>query len=537
MSSYESSAIKKDRCDDVHFSVSYSTDESPPGEPRFAGLRFQITYVHILTYEHVSTWNAHITTYPVNRAVELCDVCHVPEKTGAGTMKVLLNQLAAKGVSQYDIVSGTSDGGGEATGQGGLHKIMETFNPSYVPRRCFLHLSWRVADAGIREMVHSSHTQINTYLRDGVTWSRLISIACQPVNRGGLGLLTNGSIEYRDFTAERPPKVLEDRPETDYEFLKWLIPRQKLLAKLVPHDVAARNLKMKPATVSAESLSNRTHCALRCVDAVLIHKALYLYYKFKLQKRVVSSGRSFEDTIEYACNTIMDLRLDDSALKTFDTSLDELETIAGLPAKDRHEFLWPEIALHFAGIDDDEHERDAFNAAMLAEHERVSTKMTAHLKLTADNICRSHWQSAAMLNTDPMVAQAGANKWRDYLVRLRPTSASPYDSVWLQSDAMMNELGLFCDRASPCLLWHDDGKYKTCFQFLADRFLGQEDSVMDCESVHARWKILCQRKRALGMPMLNAYLKLKYYLDRNSQFPGGELLSEHINRERDAFRA
>ena len=72
---------------------------------------------------------------------------------------------------------------------------MEGNVPDYVRRRCFGHLPWRVTDAGISEIPHMKNTQmLDTYLHDGITWSRLAAIAAQPRALGGLGLMAEGSV-------------------------------------------------------------------------------------------------------------------------------------------------------------------------------------------------------------------------------------------------------------------------------------------------------------------------------------------------------
>ena len=146
-------------------------------------------------------------------------------------------------------------------------------------------------------------------------------------------------------------------------------------------------------------------------------------------------------------------------------------------------------------------------------HERISTGMVGHLKLTADNIARSTWLSARMLHKDPKIAQIGAREFQNHLVRLRPQNATPYDQAWLGNDRLMSELGLFCVRHDPCVLWHGRGRYSTCFMFLACRFLNCEDSVMSAEGVHARWKWVCHVRRRISLPVLNAILKLTVYLE------------------------
>ena len=56
------------------------------------------------------------------------------------------------GVFVSDVTAGVGDGGGENEGVGGVHNLLETGGcEGYTRRRCMLHLSWRVTDAGIDE--------------------------------------------------------------------------------------------------------------------------------------------------------------------------------------------------------------------------------------------------------------------------------------------------------------------------------------------------------------------------------------------------
>ena len=136
------------------------------------------------------------------------------------------------GVTKADIFGGTGDGGGENEGAAGIHSRLEAANPSYVRRRCFGHLPWRVADAGIKAIPHTKATEaINTYLRDGVTWTRLKSLAMQTTREGGAGLrMSVRSIE--EFFGKAPVQLIPDRPECMVLFLSWLLPRSEKLAIL-----------------------------------------------------------------------------------------------------------------------------------------------------------------------------------------------------------------------------------------------------------------------------------------------------------------
>jgi len=165
---------------------------------------------------------------------------------------------------------------------------------------------------------------------------------------------------------------------------------------------------------------------------------------------------------------------------------------------------------------------------LMEQHQQVSTRMASHLSLTALNISRSTWMSAAMLDLDPAAAQCGARQFHDHLVRLSAQAASPYERAWLEDEEMMAQLAAFAAAEPPCLLWRKQGAFKGMFVFLADRFLGCPDSVLDCEGVHAKWKWVEHVRRAIAFPGLNAVLRLNDHLLQHQRLPDYEVLRPHM---------
>ena len=224
--------MKKAREEGRFRGAGLTTDESTPNSNKYCGLRFQVTWVHFLLFEDVSSWESpsYEAAFPFKRRAALCDLSHVPLKTGAETLRIIERQIGRLGLSRFDLVSGTGDGGGENEGSSGIHALLESSGgPSYVRRRCFAHLPWRVADAGIASMPHRGDTDaICVYLRDGVTWPRLRAIATTSRAQGGLGLLRETSGAARDVFGRAPPSIIEDRPETTALFILWLLPRRSL---------------------------------------------------------------------------------------------------------------------------------------------------------------------------------------------------------------------------------------------------------------------------------------------------------------------
>lgn len=73
---------------------------------------------------------------------------------------------------------------------------------------------------------------------------------------------------------------------------------------------------------------------------------------------------------------------------------------------------------------------------------------------------------------------------------------------------------------------------RTCFRFLAPRFLLVLDRALDAEMVHARWQWVDVIKRALQHPGLNAALRLQNYLDNNPAYPFHQDMLPHIHADR-----
>ena len=196
-------------------------------------------------------------------------------------MACIENQISRKGVTVADIVAGVGDGGGENEGRtSGVHAIVMNSVPSYVKRRCGGHFAWRVANQGLIAMgdLYESLKSLNMYLRDGITWFRLQSLATTSVANGGLALFTQTSRKFINMFNKAPPAILEDRPETVALFLKWLLPKQHTLRDLVAADIGSRQLEMRQAPIAAATLKSQHDTIFRYIAYVLIEKSLYLFY-------------------------------------------------------------------------------------------------------------------------------------------------------------------------------------------------------------------------------------------------------------------
>ena len=194
---------RKARENGTFTAFSWASDESPPGSAKYAGLRFQVTWIYVIFFLDVALWDSPEYEFemPIIRREYLCDVVNCPGKTGDVVFDRVSKQWSRFGVSSEECCAGVGDGGGENEGCSGVHAHIESRQPSYVRRRCLLHLPWRVADQGLIEMgaLHEETKAISTYIHDSSTWQRFKVIATKPIASGGLNLFREGSSAYADF--------------------------------------------------------------------------------------------------------------------------------------------------------------------------------------------------------------------------------------------------------------------------------------------------------------------------------------------------
>ena len=484
----------------------FSSDESPPSANRFCGLRFQITYAYLPIFKDINTWELYADRFPMDLERHLTDIVHCPSKLGNEVLKVMEKQWATLGLTRWDAHGGTGDRGGENMGYTGIHSIMEESNESYVGKICLAHLSWRVCDAGIRVMHSKKVEAIETYVRDGITWSRLKTIATASLEHGGLALFAEASEESVNFFSRAPPKILEDRPETNAEFLEWLVPRQDVLAKLVAHDLSRRNLTMPQAQQALASLTDRMECVLRHIDLVLIKKGLYLFYLSKSCHTVIDGDRCFEDVLTKAKDILTNKFVDDHVLEVIGLSWAELHAIGWT---ERTNLQWLEVViLLIPGMG--QAECNEMFEEVVKYHDMVAIKMATHLQGVALNIeTRGSMLASQILSKDPAKAQNGAQRLRDHILGTHPDKRSKFDNYILNSHDLWSELLQFASRAVACVVWHGHGAFQHLFVFLVLRLATAPDTVLDCEGTHAKWKWLMDVKRGISFKMMWSFRRVK----------------------------
>ena len=493
--------------------------------------------MYYLTFPDPHTWSdaQYRDTHPLARHRSLCDIMHCPGKSGHETCSVLDKQFASKGLTRYDAVNGVGDGGGENEGkQDGVHAHMEAACGSYVRRRCQQHFPWRTCSAGLDAAgdLEKSTRAISVYLRDGITWRALQCIAVTPIANGGLGLVRDGSAEYKAVFGNSPPSIIVDRPESAVVFLKWWRQRCRLLTTCILNDLHRRKLKMKDAQIVHDTLTNRADVFKREVLYILLEKSLFIYYWIKSKHRLVEHD-TFDSILKKASAIITSLQLDDHTLQLLGFNREDVIAL-GIP--NAHMMSWVEFVCNVVP-DTTNEEADAMVPVCNSLHELVATRMAAHQKLTASTMERSYWVAAKMLSKNPTIAKEGANSFHDYLIRLRHNQMTLFERHFSEDDVLMNELAGFKDLPEASCLWHTGPTFSNLYMFLCARFLAAPDHVVDCEGTHAKWQWITLVKRGIKFRLLNAILKIKSWLDFYGHLPAAEELREHYQSVVETERA
>ena len=128
--------------------VALATDESPPSQPRFLGLRFQITVMYWGTFLPVEDWGRS-TNPPILKRYCLGNIMRCPGKKLVDVCNAIEKQLARVGMNCFDVVAATI-WWRRNEGHQGVHAYFENVSPGYVRRRCIPHISWRTCGLAIR---------------------------------------------------------------------------------------------------------------------------------------------------------------------------------------------------------------------------------------------------------------------------------------------------------------------------------------------------------------------------------------------------
>ena len=499
--------------------VGLVTDESPPSQPRFRGLRFQITVFYWAAFKDLFQWEASPEP-PIIRSSCLADIMHCPGKKGKDVSRIVEKQLARLGLNCYDVTSGTGDGGGENEGHTGVHAYFENLNPGYVRRRCLPHIAWRTCDVAIRTS-GLDYKSLAAYMVEGVTWSRLRELATVDPANGGLGLFKDGSIECKRMFGVAPSAIAESRPETDLNFLKFLEGKEHLLDRLAAKDLEQRPLSAE-TRASILNLMDITGRIRRRVLQEMLERCMFLLY-WTAKHPSVSCATSWDQLMQKAVTFILSLEITPKVIERFKMNEEDLDALIARPK------TWVDLAvLQVVGDENLVAER---LQETLDFHRSVSDAAAAHLNLLFENTYRTPWLAAKLLSTDRALAKDASVALVRHIVTTRPGNRTPFEEHLFTSEELWKSLEEFSHAEPPVLLWHSHGRYETLFKFLAPRFLLNPDHVLDSERVHARWQWACIRKRGVKLPGMNAELRLSHHLENNQVFPSHMELLPHLQAE------
>ena len=498
--------------------VALATDESPPSQPRFRGLRFQITVMYFGTFDPLADWERSPGP-PISCTSILGDLMHCPGKKGVDVSRIIDRQLARLGLNAFDVVAATGDGGGENEGSQSIHAHFENLNPGYVRHRCLPHIAWRTADMAIRAS-GLDYKNLAAYLVEGITWSRLREIATRSPADGGLALFRDGSRACKDLFGTSPAAIATTRPDTDLRFLKFLFGKEASLHRLATKDLEQRTSLGAETTRAILNLGDIKMRIQRAILAEILHRCMFLLY-WTAKNSKIAGKTSWDLLLEKGCHAILDLEITPEVLQRLGTTEDEV--LEPRPA------TWVELTVLLVVGDRD------LVVERLAEaldfHRSVSDQAAAHLKLVGQNTFRTPWLTAKLLASDSDIAQEAAKALVRQLVTTRPSNRTQFEKHLLETPCLWKDLEDFSQAEPPTLLWRNNGQFETLFRFLAPRFLLCPDHVLDAERIHARWQWACTIKRGIKMHTLNACLRLTHYLENNQAFPSHEDLWEHLLAE------
>ena len=505
--------------------VALATDESPPSQPRFRGLRFQITNLYIGTFLTQDQWERSKDP-PIATAKVLGDICHCPGKQGVDVSRVIDKQLARVGLNPYDVVGGVGDGGGENEGIHGIHAHFENLSPGYVRRRCLPHMAWRTGDMAIKASA-LDYRALAAYLVDGITWNRLKAIATTTRAEGGLGICTEGSRAYKNLFHTAPSAIIETRPDSDLKLLKFLNGKEHILFDLASRDLTQRTAlseKTKKAVENLGDIDKRIH---RAVLAELLERCFFLLY-WNGKHNHLARETSCEELFDKGSALVLDTDVSGEAVTRLGSTPEEVAAMDPRPK------TWVELCVYNVVGD-----MDLVAARLpgaLDFHRAVATKAASHLKLLKDNTLRTPWLAARMLSGNKAAAKAAASELLKHLDTTRPTNRTAFEVHLSETEGLYADLVAFANADPPVLLWHGHCKYEGIFRFLAPRFLLAPDHVLDCERTHAKWQWACAKARAMKLPKLNALLRMTAYVQGNLAFPSHEALEPHLQAERHWHR-
>ena len=422
--------IARMREEGTFLGLGFASDESPPSQVRFKGLRFQVTLVYLPTIPELATWENRIYDErpPLHRESFVLDIAHCPSKHGQAVLNVLRMQFARIGAYSMDLLVGTGDGGGENEGRRGIHATLEEEIPGYIRKRCMGHLSWNVAAALLAAMpdVEKDVKLIAAYLGDGITWSRLRGLATRSRADGGLGLMDPLGAAALEFFKEACTAVVDGRPESVYNILRFLGPREVVLRQGVGRDLEERNLGQdaRAALAALESPHGR---ARRAVARELMRRCLWMHWH-NLKHPHILEKTTFQRLIDTWSAKVTATEINDEVLEHLRMERAEVDALPRPPT------TWMDLVVHQTIGSG-----HAFNAAWqdLREcHLVTSAQAVSHLKLATSNIHRSAWILGGVICPYAEVAVESANDFVRHLDTTSPQARTHFERCFCDTQGI-----------------------------------------------------------------------------------------------------
>ena len=216
---------------------------------------------------------------------------------------------------------------------------MESDVRGYVRRRCCGHGAWRISDAVLNELLDLATVKnLCAYFSDGITWTRLQTLATASIAEGGLALFRDKSREHASIFGTTLGSIVTGRPEGDMKFLSWLRGKEHVLHLVTTRDVETRDL-CRATQVAVNTLGNHVCRAWRSVGAELLHRTLFLH-RFINAHAHICRVTTLAELLANAKHIIQGTSLDEECLTRFGTSQ------ADLLAKGWAPETWIHIAAH-----------------------------------------------------------------------------------------------------------------------------------------------------------------------------------------------
>ena len=193
------------------------------------------------------------------------------------------------------------------------------------------HLSWNVTKALLDAMpeVEKEVQCIVAYLSDGITWSRIRGLVTRSRADGGLGLMEPMGREAQDFFKESCGAVVDGRPESVYNILRFLGSRELVLRQAVGQDLERRNLG-QDARSALEALESPQGRARRIVACELLRRCLWLHWH-TLDHPHILEHMTFQGLADKWALMITNTEVDDDILERFGITRAEFDAMDAAP--------------------------------------------------------------------------------------------------------------------------------------------------------------------------------------------------------------